>query len=198
MNWEAIGAAVDLIGGLAVVVTLIYFSVQLRQNNRQLEATRQIAKGQLWSDGVQITQNSMLAVAGPGLSRAWVRIQMNAEDLTDEEISAFDLFLTQEWAAVARARRLTEYGVMERDDWVEWMATKWMHFYLGNQTGLRYWYSHGQLLASMAPELVDAVNSRLASAGPEQPFLNSRRLEQLRSGKLPETFMYDTPMMENV
>ena len=35
MNWDALGAIAELIGGLAVLVTLIYLSVQIRQSNRQ-------------------------------------------------------------------------------------------------------------------------------------------------------------------
>jgi hypothetical protein len=34
MNWEAIGAIAELIGGVAVLITLIYLSIQVRQNSR--------------------------------------------------------------------------------------------------------------------------------------------------------------------
>jgi hypothetical protein len=34
MNWEAIGAVAEALGALAVVVTLIYLSTQIRQNSR--------------------------------------------------------------------------------------------------------------------------------------------------------------------
>jgi len=34
MNWEAIGAIAELIGGLAVLVTLVYLALQVRQNNQ--------------------------------------------------------------------------------------------------------------------------------------------------------------------
>ena len=37
MNWDAIGAAGDLIGGIGVVVSLIYLAVQVRQANKQVE-----------------------------------------------------------------------------------------------------------------------------------------------------------------
>ena len=44
MNWEAIGAIAELIGGLAVLVTLIYLSIQVKQNSqmqRQQNITEQ-------------------------------------------------------------------------------------------------------------------------------------------------------------
>ena len=40
MNWEAIGAIGEVVGAVAVISTLIYLAVQIRQNNRNLaEAT---------------------------------------------------------------------------------------------------------------------------------------------------------------
>lgn len=36
MNWEAIGAIGEILGALAVVATLVYLTVQLRQNSLQL------------------------------------------------------------------------------------------------------------------------------------------------------------------
>lgn len=39
MNWEAIGAIGEVIGAIAVVTTLIYLSVQLRQNTNTVQAS---------------------------------------------------------------------------------------------------------------------------------------------------------------
>lgn len=41
MNWEAIGAIGEVFGALAVLVTLFYFAVQIRQSNRLAEAQSQ-------------------------------------------------------------------------------------------------------------------------------------------------------------
>jgi len=37
MNWDAIGAVADSIGAIVVVVTLVYLTVQLRQNTKAIE-----------------------------------------------------------------------------------------------------------------------------------------------------------------
>ena len=37
MNWDAIGAIGEVIGAIAVLVTLFYFAIQIRQNNRNVE-----------------------------------------------------------------------------------------------------------------------------------------------------------------
>jgi hypothetical protein len=36
LNWEALGAIAELLGAIGVIVTLIYLSVQIRQNNNHL------------------------------------------------------------------------------------------------------------------------------------------------------------------
>ena len=38
MNWEAIGAVGELVGALAVLVTLVYLSMQIRQNTKSVQA----------------------------------------------------------------------------------------------------------------------------------------------------------------
>lgn len=37
MNWEAIGAIAEIVGALAVVVTLAYLAIQVRQNTRMMQ-----------------------------------------------------------------------------------------------------------------------------------------------------------------
>jgi hypothetical protein len=41
VNWEAIGAIGDLMGGLVVIVSVAYLAVQIRQSNRHAEAERE-------------------------------------------------------------------------------------------------------------------------------------------------------------
>ena len=38
MSWDAIGAIGELVGAAAVVVTLVYLALQVRQNNRLMQA----------------------------------------------------------------------------------------------------------------------------------------------------------------
>ena len=44
MNWDAIGAVGEISGAIAVVVTLIYLTVQIKQNSQQIRlASSQVA-----------------------------------------------------------------------------------------------------------------------------------------------------------
>ena len=43
MNWEALGAIANLLAVIGVIATLIYLSIQIRQNNKQLHGAATIA-----------------------------------------------------------------------------------------------------------------------------------------------------------
>ena len=47
MNWEATGAIGDLIGGIAVLVTLIYLALQVRHSRELLEKNERISLSQV-------------------------------------------------------------------------------------------------------------------------------------------------------
>ena len=63
MNWDAIGAVGELVGAIAVVVTLIYLASQLRQNTKALKsATNQAFNNSSfsWADS-EIENAAMIA-----------------------------------------------------------------------------------------------------------------------------------------
>ena len=43
MNWDAIGATGEWAGALAVVTSLIYLAIQVRQSNRQTQSSAEVA-----------------------------------------------------------------------------------------------------------------------------------------------------------
>lgn len=46
MNWEATGAIADIVGATAVLATLIYLALQIRQNSRSINQQNDMAKAQ--------------------------------------------------------------------------------------------------------------------------------------------------------
>jgi hypothetical protein len=48
MNWDAIAAIAELLGSLAVLATLIYLSLQVRQSKQILEENRKLALSQVF------------------------------------------------------------------------------------------------------------------------------------------------------
>ena len=95
MNWEAIGAISEIIGAIAVVVTLIYLAVQVRQNSEiqaaDVRATNFFGMADTWRIGAE----------SPELSAILAKDRAK-ERLTDgEELQLFAywtrVFLTLQW-----------------------------------------------------------------------------------------------------
>ncbi len=81
MNWEAIGAMGDLVGGIAVIATLIYLSLQIRQNtNINASAVRQ--------SFYDYTARQMLH----GTDSKEFHEMLDRACMTDEEISSGERF----------------------------------------------------------------------------------------------------------
>ena len=47
MNWDALGAVAELMGAIAVFLTLAYLTVQVRQNSRALDLQNQFSAAQI-------------------------------------------------------------------------------------------------------------------------------------------------------
>ena len=47
MNWDALGAIAELLGAIAVFLTLAYLTVQVRQNSQALELQHQFSAAQI-------------------------------------------------------------------------------------------------------------------------------------------------------
>ena len=81
MNWEAIGAMGDLVGGIAVIASLIYLSLQIRQNtNINASAVRQ--------SFYDYTARQMLH----GTDSKEFHEMLDRACMTDEEISSGERF----------------------------------------------------------------------------------------------------------
>ena len=79
MNWDALGAIGEIVGAVAVVVTLAYLAVQIRQNTKAVKATSHHA----------ITDSfnsiSVLIAQDPKVGRLWRLGNEDLSNLTDDE-----------------------------------------------------------------------------------------------------------------
>ena len=89
MNWEAIGAIGEIAGALAVVVTLLLLSRQLKDTSRQLSLASTTDANTLYSDAFWPIYNSEFNL------RVWTHGLRDPESLSDEELEVFKLFMTR-------------------------------------------------------------------------------------------------------
>ena len=79
MNWDAIGAFGEIIGAIAVVISLLYLATQIRQSNKL--AVQESRKGYI--DKVEAFHR--LAIENPSHAALRVKLAKTDYELTPEE-----------------------------------------------------------------------------------------------------------------
>lgn len=86
MNWEAIGAIGEVVGALAVVITLLFLSRQLRQNTRTVRKAHRSQVAESVSNSISVMQN-------PEFARIMVIALNDSHSLNSEERVVFGSFI---------------------------------------------------------------------------------------------------------
>jgi hypothetical protein len=111
MNWDAIGAIGEVIGALAVFLTLGYLAVQIRQNTKAVRASA-LDSSVNAVNAVRVAMfesAEVAAIYGKGLE--------NPDELDDEEKVRFRLLVHTILWAVWNIYAQTEYGGLSKSIW---------------------------------------------------------------------------------
>ena len=98
MNWDALGAISEIIGAVAVLVTLFYLAAQIKMQNRELEKSNENVTAQLSVDLNNMFINNFDALMR---DKEFVEIYlkgMSNQPLDEIEIIQFSLFVNR-WLA---------------------------------------------------------------------------------------------------
>ena len=124
MNWEAISAVSQLVGSLAVVISVLYLAVQLRSSTRvaRVAAHRDVTK--------PFMENAELG-------RVWRTGLENLEALSPEDQARFFHAAYQFMKALETIHYHYVYGLLDAQLWEGWrellqhyVATPGIHYYL--------------------------------------------------------------------
>lgn len=96
MNWEAIGAAAELLGALAVIVTIAYLAAQIRQSN-MISKTSTVTELQARFDAINAT-----IVNNPELRTSLTKESPLTDD-EREQVYSFAHMSINVWASVQNA-----------------------------------------------------------------------------------------------
>ena len=85
-DWGALG---EIVGGIGVVVTLIYLAIQIRENSRQMRVSSLISINQLINEGWEPIYNNDRNI------RVWNTGLRSPTELEEEDLALFHLFMTR-------------------------------------------------------------------------------------------------------
>jgi hypothetical protein len=121
MNWDALGAIAELLGAIAVVATLAYLSVQLRQNTASVRTSSAAAHSEaMRSLNIAVAQDAEL------VRLYWAGLA-NRAALTDEDRRRFDFLIGATTQGMEQMWRFHEEGVIDDGAWLgQQAALSWM------------------------------------------------------------------------
>lgn len=137
MNWDAIGAMGEVGGAIAVVATLGYLAVQIRQNTRHVRV-------QLLSETARVSQEQELALLGPNPAAVLEKSIEKPDELNYGEFRILDSYLSGRLELWARRYRLNAAGMLE-SDWTNIVKTNTAWFF-GSKFGRIWWDEIGRHL----------------------------------------------------
>jgi len=151
MNWEALGAIAETIGGIAVIVTLIYLAIQIRQNTAMARET--ILRNQTDRN----MDNSKFIAGTPGLMDIYIRAMDDPDAVTREERWRFGSYM---FGMFLDFQEAYHFNKSRRQDDYWWpMIRKNIEFYLSRPGGRAWWKSQGSNMLDV--EFVDFVNEQI-------------------------------------
>ena len=144
MNWDAIGAIAEVLGAVAVLVTLVYFSFQIRQSNRLAEAESQ-------RELMNLDVFTPL-VTDPTLTSEF-RACLNRYAEQDPDVKTRFFFLMTNWhLQMESVFRMNEKGLIAELSYKGYLT--WYNSLLSTPGGAVFWK---EVSLAHAPDLVEAL-----------------------------------------
>lgn len=114
MNWDAAGALAEIIGAVAVVISLVYLAIQVRQNTAAVAA--QAAHDAL----AAVRELNQHLMANPPMARIWRIGQEDPSALAEAERDQFAhiVFTFFKTAEAVHAQFIK--GTLDPDTWQAW------------------------------------------------------------------------------
>ena len=147
MNWDAIGAIGEVVGAVAVFITLVYLSLQIRQNTRSVKASAVQA--------AMISASSTYSALAydADMSRIYWEGLSDFKSLSRDERRRFATYMASTLKPTESVLAQTRLGTLDYDDWEGERRELIRHF---SQPGMRTWWVKGE--AAFGSELVEFIN----------------------------------------
>jgi hypothetical protein len=150
MNWEAIGAIANVLAAVGVIATLIYLSIQIRQNNKQLRGAATIAVYDYQRGLTDTLTNDQ------ELYKIALRGNEDLDSLDSWEKQRFTIWAIKETGMWEMCHRLLKQGALD-EALYRGKEAYWLE--LHSSPGRRKWWQ--QYAVMMNKEFVNEVSARL-------------------------------------
>jgi len=156
MNWDAISAISEIVAATAVIITLAYLAVQIRQNNELLrsESRQTLVSNDVTSLSANLDHADVFAkyVSGCELSEAdQLRISfMFALDLRNREFEYFQY----------------KNGLLDEETWLAYRHVILINH--SSESGKKWWDQIGRKIVD--PKFAELIDELLVNAKPDDTY----------------------------
>jgi len=141
MNWDALGAIGELVGGAAVIASLIYVGLQVRQNTRELKETsnREIAIQNDRILDVLLTEPDARKTWATATENAFAGTMNNSAKLDEDGLNCWCLLMYRIFNNFHSTFHTWKAGTLDDAHWAKIQAI--IAFYLATPMGREFWHS---------------------------------------------------------
>ena len=158
MNWDALGAVGEIVAAVAVVVTLGYLAVQIRQNT---DSVRAATIQDIVREGNVFVRDLALH---PDLARIWRSGLDSLETLSAEEREQFHFLILSFYRRVENTYHQSRRRLMDESDVAGFLTSS---FYALARPGAREWWESNAFRFS--PLMQEYVRQTLADSAAQSP-----------------------------
>ena len=158
MNWDAIGAVVEILGALAVFASLIYLALQIKQNTLSLRASakHEATSRQLEYFDTLVENSDLRSVYRKGVK------DFSSLDLDDQDV--FWIMMYKAFFTFTEAFYEYKHAHFDEAQWLE--SSEAIDWHLSHP-GARAWWRHPKRRAFLS-DFTDLVNERLTQLDEER------------------------------
>ncbi len=162
MNWEALGAIGEIIGATAVLITLIYLAIQIRQNTEQVKQSSINARAAaINASTISLRENRNTVFADRELSNVLRRGLIDPKSLDEDELFRFRLILLSVSDALCDVYNQAHVTSFAPETWqYQGITVAWR--ILGSPGGRWFW---DEYRSNYAPAFQSEIDKILADSG---------------------------------
>jgi len=153
MDWNAIGAVGEMVGALAVVVSLLYLGIQVREGARATRADTELEAARMWSDFHARVAHSA------DMSSIWDLGHREPKSLKEQEQQRFVWLVAEYFFLVEGLFKQYRLGFLSDDSWEQHERTLIGLF--GNPI-VREWWDSG--VSPYSREFISHLNKAVAES----------------------------------
>jgi hypothetical protein len=137
MTWETAGVIAEIVAAIAVLVSLWYLAIQLKQNTELERAELEVQLGVTWAD----LHDNM--IQNPNLARAYDLAAKNWEEMSEEDVRGYLWFVAKSFHILEGMYRQHQRGLLAEDVWSPY--ERYIFGILQIEAVLGWWQSDGSL-----------------------------------------------------